>query len=665
MKKFLAILFNVVFVLNIHAQLVQNSLTSQANGTIYFYQFKPPHFSAANPTKYPLIISLHGGGQAGTGGTNLSLVLTDGLPLMLSQGATMEFQWQGKLQGFVVLAPQANNADWNTYYGYVDDMISYGINNLNVDPNRIFLTGYSLGGGGSWVYPSSSATAASKLAGIVPVASGPEGSNFCNIAQNQVATWAFHAKDDPTYSYQYTIDRTGWINACNGLKVTAVDTIYPDGGHGIWLPRVYDTTNKTHIPNTFQWMLSVNKSTIIANNRPPVAVSGGPSLTLMAPVKIFNLDGSGSYDPDQNDLIMDYLWEDLNNSTTTGLDPNRVQWPKVNVNPKPNNIGIALGIPAGIYNYRLRVKDYLSQTTYSTISIEVKLPANGHAAPATDAGPDLVLTPGVSTAAIIGQANDLYNGGGIRTYSWRQISGPAAFLADYNNIKNAYTSGANAIKFANMLVSGTYTFEFSAQTVAGDIGKDTVNILVSAQGPLPLTILNFSGHSNSNNNDLSWQTAFETNFDHFEIMRSDDGNSFIRLASLASKGGAFTANYNFEDKSPLAGRNYYKLNAVDKDGMQTFSPVISVNNNSRKFSTEKFPNPVKDNLTVVINGNLSGAIHIAITDMLGKILKQQEWIKPQGGIRNTINVSSLQSGMYQLMITFPDGSKEVSGFFKN
>src|SRR3982750_3930543 len=188
MRKFLVTALLMGFVIGLNAQLSPGSVNTASHGTIYFYQYKPPHYN--NTDLFPLIISLHGVGQAGNpNGSEIAGVLSDGIPLQLNQGKQLEFTWQGKTEGFVLLAPQTNrsgtsgpNVDsWDPFY--VNEMIEYGINNLRVDPARIFLTGFSAGGGGVWKYATSPEALANphKLAGITPASSSDLGTNFCNI----------------------------------------------------------------------------------------------------------------------------------------------------------------------------------------------------------------------------------------------------------------------------------------------------------------------------------------------------------------------------------------------------------------------------------------------------------------------------------------------------
>ena len=61
----------------------------------------------------------------------------------------MRFTWNGKSESFIVLTPQLSKKYGNWQNFYVDESISYAIRTLKVDPDRILLTGLSLGGGGN------------------------------------------------------------------------------------------------------------------------------------------------------------------------------------------------------------------------------------------------------------------------------------------------------------------------------------------------------------------------------------------------------------------------------------------------------------------------------------------------------------------------------------
>ena len=78
----------------------------------------------------------------------------------------MKFSWKGKTETFLVLSPQLSidYSSWPTFYA--EEMIRYAKANLNIDTNRIILTGISLGGGGTWYYAASDVNNTKKLAAI-------------------------------------------------------------------------------------------------------------------------------------------------------------------------------------------------------------------------------------------------------------------------------------------------------------------------------------------------------------------------------------------------------------------------------------------------------------------------------------------------------------------
>ena len=72
--------------------------------------------------------------------------------------------------------------------------------------------------------------------------------------------------------------------------------------------------------------------------------------------------------------------------------------------------------------------------------------------------------------------------------------------------------------------------------------------------------------------------ASETGNDHFEVERSEDGNTFSRIGTVSGAGNSTALRqYQFNDASPLRGISYYRLRQVDFDGGYTFSDVRAVN----------------------------------------------------------------------------------------
>jgi len=152
MKKIIVAILLLVAGSKVFSQQVPKSLTASNGEFVGFYQFTPYDYTQ-NPTKkYPLIIFLHGIGERGNGTTELPWVLGDAIPRIINAGGTMTYTnpVTGQKETFIVLSPQLskNYGWWQNFY--VDEMLKYARQNFRVDENKIYLTGLSAGGGGTY-----------------------------------------------------------------------------------------------------------------------------------------------------------------------------------------------------------------------------------------------------------------------------------------------------------------------------------------------------------------------------------------------------------------------------------------------------------------------------------------------------------------------------------
>jgi hypothetical protein len=86
--------------------------------------------------------------------------------------------------------------------------------------------------------------------------------------------------------------------------------------------------------------------------------------------------------------------------------------------------------------------------------------------------------------------------------------------------------------------------------------------------PLPVKLLYFTAVLDNGMATISWATAAEKDFDHFELERSVNDLEFTQLATLPGAGynTSDVIRYQSSDENPLIGINYYRLKAVDLDG---------------------------------------------------------------------------------------------------
>jgi predicted peptidase len=128
--------------------------------------------------RWPLIVFLHGAGERGT---DINLVKQVGLPLLLDEGLSCPC---------LVAAPQCDlGASWQTEL--VMRAVDCVASSFRVDPARIYLTGYSMGGFGTWQV---AADVPDRFAAIVPLSGGGEPSRADSL--RKTPAWAFHGRMD-------------------------------------------------------------------------------------------------------------------------------------------------------------------------------------------------------------------------------------------------------------------------------------------------------------------------------------------------------------------------------------------------------------------------------------------------------------------------------------
>ncbi|MEO5998460.1 MAG: dienelactone hydrolase family protein [Chitinophagaceae bacterium] len=459
MKKSL-LLFLVIGPLITFAQLTPKSINTGKEGVIGFYEFKPGGYNPDSTYLYPLIIFLHGIGERGNGTTELHMALNSSFPKYLVKGATMKFTIRGRQHAFLVLMPQMSKDYVNWQNFYVDAMIEYARKNLKIDTNRIFLTGWSLGGGGAWKYATASVENARKVAGIIPVSPAPDYTDLCNLARGKVAVWVHHARDDASIPLHYSEDAITGINACSP-DIPPLITYYPSGGHPYVAEWAYDTLNKIEYPNLYQWMIGTSRANSLATNQDPFANAGNDTLVIL-PSTSATLKGDASFDP--NDVIIQYKWTVISGPSSPELKILKPDFPVTGVS----------GLEPGNYTFRLTVKDEFGVSKSDNINIEVMLPLGGmNATPVVNAGQDVIIRE--ANYHLKGSGRD-YDGT-IKSFHWRQVSGPVTITVEENG------------KMANLwgiTQKGTYGIELSAcdnHNPCG-IGRDTV--FITRNVPMPV-----------------------------------------------------------------------------------------------------------------------------------------------------------------------------------
>jgi len=180
--------------------------------------------------KLPLIVFLHGAGERGD---NIELLKVHGPPKKIDKGEDLPF---------IVLSPQCKeNTRWNPQT--IKILIDQIITNYPVDDKRIYLTGLSMGGYGTWdlaiKYPH-------KFAAIAPICGGSDVHAWdASMHLTDMPIWAFHGAMDEVVPVERT---TRILQALKKAGSDAKLTIYPDANHDSWTA-TYDN------PELYRWFL--------------------------------------------------------------------------------------------------------------------------------------------------------------------------------------------------------------------------------------------------------------------------------------------------------------------------------------------------------------------------------------------------------------------------
>ncbi|KAA3655815.1 MAG: phospholipase [Calditrichaeota bacterium] len=204
--------------------------------TMNYLIYLPDEYGASEK-EWPLMLFLHGAGERGN---NLKKVEIHGPPKHVAAG---------KKFPFIIVSPQCPNGEWWPNLTLeLNDLLDDIIHKHAVDKNRVYLTGLSMGGYGTWAlaaqYPD-------KFAAIAPVCGGGTPIPRTARQMSKIPAWVFHgAKDNvvPISESQKMVD------ALKKFDADVQFTVYPEAGHDSWTETynnaaLYDWLLKQHLEN--------------------------------------------------------------------------------------------------------------------------------------------------------------------------------------------------------------------------------------------------------------------------------------------------------------------------------------------------------------------------------------------------------------------------------
>jgi predicted peptidase len=206
-------------------QTFKTELPESINSSYLVYL--PQGYDPQSSQRWPFILFLHGAGERGS---DIEHVRLQGLPKILEHKTDFPF---------IVVSPQCSAAQrWSS--DALSAALDEAVSTYNVDTDRIYLTGLSMGGYGTWdlamAYPR-------KFAAIAPICGGGDVGRVCTL--QHLPIWVFHGAKDTIVPVEYSEKLVAALQNCGG---NVRFTVYPDAEHDSW-------TQTYANPELYSWLL--------------------------------------------------------------------------------------------------------------------------------------------------------------------------------------------------------------------------------------------------------------------------------------------------------------------------------------------------------------------------------------------------------------------------
>lgn len=539
----LKFIFTMVFLTSLSFAYVSAQQTAKITSSgIGYLEYVPQNYNSNN-NDYPIVIFLHGIGERGTTSTDPTTLKTS--VQKVANVGLAKYVKAGTQYPFILISPQLKSSYGTWPANYVMDVLNYVKTYLRVDERRIYITGLSLGGFGTWTtlgaYPK-------VFAAAVPICSGGSAlSKACVIAAENIPLWAFHGTSDAVVSYTVTTKMINAINACTPKpSPLAKTTLFSGLGHNVW-DKVYKETSAVN------WMLGFTKGSAASSpsNILPV-VSAGADKSITLPANEVSIQGTAS---DADGSIVSYSWSKISGGAAglTGTTGSKLR---------------AYNLVAGSYTFRFTVKDNSGASKYDDVKVTVlgsSATSTTNIAPIANAGADKSITLPLNTITLNGSGTD--KDGEVISYKWTQYGGAAVTLTGATSA---------SVKISGMR-EGKYYFRL---TVTDDRGAtDFDNMLIVVKGTS--TAYNIKPVSSAGA-DKRITTA--ANSIRVNGLGTDKDGRIVSYKWMKYGGAAVTLTNSTSSTVTVSGlkegKYYLKLTVKDNDGAVDDDNMLIVVNES-------------------------------------------------------------------------------------
>ncbi len=213
----------------------QCGVPAEDDESLGYWIYLPADYEVDAGERWPLLIYLHGIGERGE---TLAQLKRHGIPKILLQ--QLDFP-------FIAVSPQcADGTVWPQQIPALTALLDDVVATYAVDPARIYLTGNSMGGFGTWALATAQPE---RFAAIAPICGGGDPEEACVLAEMPI--WVFHGDADPIVDISWSREMVAALRECGAENVRF--TVYEGVGHDSWT-RTYES------PTLYEWFLKHEKA---------------------------------------------------------------------------------------------------------------------------------------------------------------------------------------------------------------------------------------------------------------------------------------------------------------------------------------------------------------------------------------------------------------------
>lgn len=245
---------------------------------------------------------------------------------------------------------------------------------------------------------------------------------------------------------------------------------------------------------------------------------------------------------------------------------------------------------------------------------------------------------------------------------------PGVQTFGFTNYSGEYRDTASLPSFLASNANNGYRYRIRVATTTTNLSTDacalynstdiiTINVSPSCD-VLPAQILQFNIQLKENKSNLLWKVKQENNLLAYVVERSNDGNNFSAIGTLAARGALHNEEqYLFNDPALVTGKVYYRLKLTGIDGAIKYSNILSVSAGQQQiFAITNLVNPFVNRLSFQLNTYLDGPVDVQLTDASGRLIIQKKMMAVKGMNAIVVNApGELQKGTFFLRVVSDAG----------